>query len=113
MIVAMPAHSPSQPQERQSVIGPSGMGRVSQVAGQPSTNAHCSSVLEGGLAVVTLSAGRHKRGNLLCHEVLLQRREELLCFHQRQTEVLDTLTVLVEDRHLLHLFLTAIARTDH
>jgi hypothetical protein len=39
--------------------------------------------LKGGPAVVTLGTGCHKGGDLLCHKLLLQCREELLRFGQR------------------------------
>src|SRR5574341_1043174 len=45
--------------------------------------------------------------------MLLECGEKLLGFGQRQAKVLDTLAVLLEDSHLLHLFLTTIVCTDH
>jgi len=45
--------------------------------------------------------------------MLLEGGEELLRFRQGQAEVLEALAILVEGRDLLHLFLTAVVRTDH
>jgi hypothetical protein len=55
----------------------------------------------------TLGMGFDKGGGLLLHKVVLQRREELFRFSQRQAEAFDALAGLVEDRHLMHsVFLT-------
>ncbi len=50
--------------------------------------------------VVTLGMGRDKGSGLRFHEVLLQRSAGLLCFKERQAEMLDRPASLLEDCHI-------------
>ena len=50
----------------------------------------------------TLGMSFNKGRSLLLHQVVLQRREELFRFCERQAEVFDALAGLVEDHHLMH-----------
>jgi hypothetical protein len=68
---------------------------------------------ESRATVMTLGMGRDKGRRLLFHQMLLQSREELLRFGQREAQMLDLLVRLLQHRDLLHLLFTTILCTHN